>query len=263
MWGCFRDLISQRHVLLELARNDLRSRYVGSYLGIVWAFAQPAATILVLWVVLAFGFRAGEVQGYPFVLWLISGLVAWNFFAESLLTGTQSILEHSFLVKKMVFRSSILPAVKIVSSLVVHLIFLAVVVALLSVAGYPPTKYLLQLPLLIAATFGLVLGLSWLSASVLVFCRDLGQLVQLAVQMLFWLTPIIWTLTTVPPKYQVWFALNPLVAIVNGYRCALLGDGWIWDLGGPTVVMLVCTISVMLLGSWVFARLQPHFADVV
>lgn len=106
-------MIKSRHIIFELARQDLKARYLGSYLGIVWAFIQPVISILIFWFVFQVGFKSTPVNNVPFILWLTAGMVPWFFFSDSILGATNSILDNSFLVKKVLFRVSILPITRV------------------------------------------------------------------------------------------------------------------------------------------------------
>ena len=103
------ELYHNRKLIFSLAKNDFKTKYAGSYLGIVWAFIQPVVTILVYWFVFSVGLKAGTVSNYPFVLYLVSGIVPWFFFQDALNGGTNALLEYNYLVKKVVFKISILP----------------------------------------------------------------------------------------------------------------------------------------------------------
>ena len=109
MFGC-------RRLILSLAKNDFKTKYVGSLLGMLWAFIRPVITVLVYWFVFQVGLGSQDVNGCPFVLWLITGLVPWFFFAEALSGGTASLLEYQYLVKKIVFKISTIPVVKVFSA---------------------------------------------------------------------------------------------------------------------------------------------------
>ena len=111
--------------MFSLAKNDFKTKYAGSYLGIVWAFIQPIVTILVYWFVFSVGLKAGTVSDYPFVLYLVSGIVPWFFFQDALNGGTNALIEYNYLVKKVVFKISILPIVKNISALFVLVFFAA------------------------------------------------------------------------------------------------------------------------------------------
>ena len=119
----FKDLVDDRKVIFDLAKNDFKAKYTNSLLGIVWAFMLPLTIILVLWFVFQVGFRSAPVDDIPFILWYIPAFLAWNFFTDAFGSGAACIFDYSYLVKNMKFRVSSLPVVKIISSSFVHLFF--------------------------------------------------------------------------------------------------------------------------------------------
>ena len=262
-WQFLSEVANQRRTIVQLTKNDFRSRYVGSFLGIAWAFIQPACTIMVLWFVFEVGFRTGPVQDCPYVLWLMAGLLPWNFFSDSLSNATNSVLEHNYLVKKVVFRVSILPIVKICSSLIVHVLFISIMFILLSIYYQPPSIYNFQIFYYLLLTSIFVLGLSWLTSSVVVFIRDLGQLIMIFLQFGFWLTPIFWSLNIVPEKYRFLIRLNPCYYLIEGYRNTFVTHHWFWEDMPLTIYFFAITTLLFLIGATVFMRLKPHFADVI
>ena len=112
----FRDIYRNRKLILDLANKDFKSRYAASYLGIIWAFVQPIVTVAIYILVFQLGFKAKPVRDVPYALWLVVGIVPWLFFQEALLSATNSLIEFSYLVKKVVFKISVLPMVKIISA---------------------------------------------------------------------------------------------------------------------------------------------------
>ena len=139
-----------KKLIVSLAKNDFKNRFAGSYLGIFWAFVQPVVTIVLYWFVFEKALHAGasglrDGIPIPFVLWLIAGLVPWFYFQEALGTGTSAFLEYNFLVKKVVFNISILPVVKIVSGLFVHIFFLLFMLVMYTALGFFPHIYALQI----------------------------------------------------------------------------------------------------------------------
>ena len=118
-------------MIWNLARNDFKTKYAGSYLGIIWAFINPVITILIYWFVFQYGLKAGSpIKDTSFIYWLMSGLIPWFFFQDALINSTNCMLEYSYLVKKVVFKISVLPIIKIISSIFVHwafIIFLLIV----------------------------------------------------------------------------------------------------------------------------------------
>jgi len=258
------EIYHSRRIILELTKQDFRARYLGSFLGIIWAFIQPTVTILVLWFVFQVGFKSSPVDDFPFILWLICGMVPWFFFSESLSGGTNSVIDNSYLVKKVVFRVSILPIIKILSALIVHGFFILFIIFMFLLYGYPPTIYVIQVLYYLFASIVLVLGLSWITSSVVVFLKDLGQVVNIILQFGFWLTPIFWSAQAMPLFYLRLIKLNPMYYIVDGYRNTFIYHKWFWESSTYlTYYFWGFTIFVFVLGAITFKRLRPHFADIL
>ncbi len=254
-----------RELIWRLAKNDFKSKYAGSYLGITWAFVQPVVTVLVYWFVFTVGGRTdmtGETT-YPFVLWLICGIVPWFFFSDAWGQGTSAFLSYDYLVKKVVFKISILPVIKVLSSFFIHVFLCAVAMLLLIFNGHYPSVYWLQLPYFSLCAFVLVLGMSFISASVVVFFRDLGQIIGVLLQVGVWITPIMWHLDALGPKWQIVFRLNPVYYLVEGFRMALLDRIWFWEHMYYTLYFWAFTAIMFFFGTAVFKRLKVHFADVL
>lgn len=258
-----RDIIEKRDLIWELTKKDLKTRFAGTYLGIFWAFIQPAITIGILWFVFEQGFRAKPVENFPFILWLSSGMIPYFFFSDGLSTSTNSIIENSFLVKKVVFRVSSLPIVKILSALVVHLFFIFLLILMFALYGYSPTWINLQIFYYLFAMIVLLLGLSWITSALVLFFRDIGQLVATGIQILFWGTPIFWPLKIIPEQYQFIFKLNPLYYIINGYRDSLVYKASFLQNINQGILFWIMTLVIFISGALFFRKLRPHFADVL
>lgn len=258
------DLYNSRTLIWSLAKNDFKTKYAGSYLGIIWAFIQPIVTIVVYWIVFEFGLRAGSPkEGVPFVLWLSVGLVPWFFFSDAINNAMNSFVEYNYLVKKIVFKISILPIVKIISSLFVHLAFLIFILILSCIYEFYPSKYFIQLFYYIFCTFFLVLGISYTTSAVVLFFKDLGQIINILLQIGVWATPIMWSYKIVPEKYQWIIKLNPMHYIVEGYRDTFINHIWFFDKYFQTIYFWIIALGVFSIGAIVFKKLKPHFADVL
>lgn len=259
------ELFHNRALILSLSKNDFKTKYAGSYLGIVWAFVQPIVTILVYWFVFSVGLKAGNVMDYPFVLYLISGIVPWFFFQDALNGGTNALIEYNYLVKKVVFKISVLPIVKIISALYVHGFFVIFSLIICACYGYYPSLYTLQLIYYSACTFMLVLGLVYATSAIVIFFRDLSQIIGIFLQVGIWLTPIMWDLSILSdhPLLMKLFKLNPMYYIVSGYRDSMLSHVWFTEHWGWTLYFWVVTIALFGLGTVIFKRLKVHFADVL
>lgn len=254
--------------ILKLSKNDFKTRYAGSYLGIIWAFVQPIVTIVVYWFVFEKGLKVGNTMSkggleVPFVLWLTAGLVPWFFFSEALNNGTNALMEYRYLVQKIVFNVSVLPVIKVLAALYVHLFFVVFTIILFSCYGFIPDIYVLQIIYYSFAMFALVLALCYFTCSVVVFFRDLSQIINIILQVGVWATPIMWQITIVPERWQFLFKLNPMYYIVMGYRAALIDKRWFFEDWQLTVYFWGVVFALFIVNSRLFKRLKPHFADVL
>ncbi len=258
-----KEMYDIRKLTASLAINDFKMKYAGSFLGIIWAFIQPIVTILVYWLVFQIGFRAAPVEKVPFILWLMSGLIPWFFFYEALTSSTNCFFEYSYLVKKVLFKISILPVVKILSSFFVHVFFLVVMLIIFSIYGVYPTIYMLQLIYYLGCMIVILLGLSYITSSIVVFFKDFGQIVGIFMQFGIWVTPIMWNFNMISPNWQWVFKINPVYYIVEGYRDALFNHVWFWEKINDTLWFWNLTLIYLVLGIILYKKLKVHFSDVL
>lgn len=263
MFEFLRTTYQFKSLLWSLTKNDFKQKYLGNFLGIAWAFIQPTATILIFWFVFQVGFKSKPVDDFPFILWLVAGMFPWFFFAESLSTGTNSIISNSFLVKKVVFRISLLPIISLLSALAIHIFFIFFMFVMFIYYGYTPEIYWLQIIYYLFALIILLLGLSWLTASIVVFFKDIGQFVAVIIQFGFWLTPIFWHIKIAPVKYHWILELNPMMYIIEGYRNSMIYHKWFFEDIDKAIYFWSVTIIIFFLGGLTFRKLRPHFADVL
>ncbi|WP_252242318.1 ABC transporter permease [Clostridium sp. ZBS18] len=262
--GLFEELKNNKTLIWNLSKNDFKTKYAGSYLGITWAFVQPIVTILVYWFVFEFGLRAGSpIKGVPYILWFMAGLVPWFFFQESLLNATNCMIEYSYLVKKVVFKISILPIVKIISALFVHLVFIGFLFVVAGIYGFYPSMYTIQLIYYSFCAFFMVLALSYATSAIIIFFKDLGQIINIFLQIGMWMTPIMWSYTIVPERLQWIVKLNPMYYIIEGYRDTFINHVWFYERYFQTAYFWIISLGLLAIGAVIFKKLKPHFADVL
>ncbi|MCQ2522706.1 MAG: ABC transporter permease [Lachnospiraceae bacterium] len=257
-----------RSLIWKLSKNDFKKRYAGSYLGAIWAMVQPVVTVLMYYIVFdkIFNNRGEAIAGnmaIPYVLFLTAGLVPWFYFSEALNHGTQALNEYSYLVKKVVFDIEILPIIKVIAATFIHVFFMFVLVIVGAIYGFLPGLYMLQLIYYSFCMFMLVLALIYTTSAIVVFFRDLAQIIQIGLQIGMWATPILWNVTRIPPKWQIIIKLNPVAYIVGGYRDAMCNTGYFWEHWQYTLYFWAFVIVFFAIGKTVFRRLKPHFADVL
>ena len=263
MFDFLKAIFQSKRLLWSLTKNEFKQKYVGNFLGIFWAFIQPAAMIGIFWFVFQVGFKSKPVDNFPFILWLVTGMFPWFYFSEGLSMGTNSINANAFLVKKVVFRVSLLPIIPLLSAISIHIFFIFFMFGMFIYYGYSPEIYWIQLIYYIFAMSVLLLGLSWITSSLVIFFKDIGQLVAIVIQFGFWLTPIFWSMKMVPEKYHWIIELNPMAYIIEGYRNSMIYHKWFWTDVSMSIYFWTVTMVIFLVGALTFKKLRPHFADVL
>lgn len=264
------EVMHNKKLVLTLAKNDFKTKFAGSYLGRIWAFIQPIVTVLVYWFVFEKALNAGTQSTKsgitaPFVLWLIAGLVPWFYFSDILSSGTNVLVEYSYLVKKVVFKISTLPVIKVISNLFVHVFFIAFMLILYLLYGMFPGIYILQIVYYSFCVVVFAMGLIYATSAIVVFFRDLSQIVNILLQILIWATPIMWNIDAVsfPPIVLKIIKLNPMYYIVSGYRDSMISRVWFWEKPQITLYFWIVSILIFVVGTMIFRRLRVHFADVL
>lgn len=262
------ELYQNRRLIWRLSRNDFKKRYAGSYLGTIWAMVPPIVTVAMYWVVFDRIFGSGPQVTYtggevPYVLFLTAGLVPWFFFSDAVMGGMTSLMEYNYLVKKVVFKVSILPIIKVTAAMFVHIGFSMVLVLIAAFYGYTPTVYTLQLFYYTFCEYVFILGLSYATCAIVLFFRDLQNLVSIIMQVGMWATPILWNINTLREKYKPFIKLNPMTYIVEGYRSAVYEQQWFWEHFYSSTYFWIVTALLFVVSALIFKKLKPMFADVM
>ena len=259
------ELFQSRGLIWKLAKNDFKKRYAGSYMGTVWAMIQPVVTVAMYYVVfeVIMGNPGRGADDVPYVLFLTAGLVPWFFFSEALNNGTNALTEYNYLVKKVVFKISILPIIKIIAATFIHAFFVLVLLVIAAFYGYYPTIYTIQILYYSICMFIFVLALCYTTCAIVVFFRDLSQIINIVLQIGMWATPILWDIDKMDSGWVVALKINPLVYIVNGYRSAIYEKQWFFEDFYSTMYFWIVTVVLFGIGALVFKRLKVHFADVL
>jgi ABC-type polysaccharide/polyol phosphate export permease len=261
-----RELWSYRSLLYMLVLRDLKTRYRGSAIGVVWSFLQPLGMMAVM-SVLALNIRTNVIAGRAMENWhifVLSGLLAWNYFSAAIVGGAGSVLANAPLVKKVYFPRIVLPLAAVFSALINYLLALPVfvIVALLSQHALGPVLLLLPLVILIQTVFSI--GVSLILSTLNVFYRDTQFILELAMLALFFLTPIFYSaegLTTTDSAAAWLRRLNPMASIVNMYQDLMfLNRLTSIDFVARTALT---AIAVLFVGYLVFRRYSMRFGEEV
>jgi len=264
-----RNIWRQRSLIRQFIRREIEGRYRGSFLGLFWSFVNPLVMLLIYTFVFGVIFKARWPQTKTnnlgeFAVVLFCGLIAFNTFSECVNRSSGLILTVPNYVKKVVFPLEILPVSVLGSALFHMLVSMSILMVANLLTGGTVYWTLLLLPLVALPLIFLSLGLGWFLASLGVFVRDVTYTVTLVVQMLFFLTPIVYSLDSIksiPPTLQLVMRLNPLASIVENFRRVVLwGQQPSW-LG--LALWLLGTGTIMVLGYAWFMKTKKAFADVI
>jgi lipopolysaccharide transport system permease protein len=256
----FRELWAYRELLFILAWRDVSVRYKQSAVGIGWAILQPLMMMIIFTIV--FGkFAKLPSEGMPYTIYVFCALLPWNYFARSLADSSNSLVGSSHLVTKVYFPRLILPLSKVFAGLIDFAIGFVILLGMMVWYGVAPTIGILFLPLfmLVAMLVSLGVGL-WLTA-INVKYRDMVFVVPFLVQFWMYASPVAYSATIVPEKYQWIYGLNPMVGVIEGFRWAMLGKE------SPNIeMMLVSLVGILILlvgGLFYFKHMERTFADVI
>ena len=253
-------------IIISLAISDFKKRFVGSYFGILWMFLQPLSTVAIYTFVFQVGFKAiPPVANIPYVLWLLPGIIPWFYFQENVLQGTNVLYEYQFLVKKVVFNTSYLPIIKLISTFLAHLCFLLILFIIMIIfnKGFD-IKYLFSLYYSFSLSI-ISLAITYITSSINVFFKDMLQIVSIGLNFGMWMTPIMYSETIFNNNHQFilkLLRLNPLFYIVKGYRSIFVNESFDYFITN-TIYFWCFTLILLTIGVKVFNKLKNHFSDVL
>jgi lipopolysaccharide transport system permease protein len=263
------ELWRYRELIANLTIRDLKVRYKNSILGVGWSLLNPLLLMLVFTVVFTVMTGQASLPAYP--AFILSGLLPWNFFSASVMTGTTSIVGNSNLIKKIYFPREVLPVSIILSNLVNFVIALPVFFVLALLLGVHITHWVLFLPLVILVQMIFTLGVSLFLSALNVFYRDVQQIMDVLILAWFFVTPVFWDVGELPnsrvvlgidvPVQRLTYILNPMASIVATYRDVLYYGR---PIGADFLLRTAATsIIVLVIGFAVFHRLSRRFAEEV
>jgi lipopolysaccharide transport system permease protein len=249
-----------RDIVLILAVRDIKVRYKQSFAGISWAIIQPLLTMIVFTAVFA-GVVEVTTHDAPYPLFSLAALVPWSYFVHAITKATSCLVTDQNLITRVYFPRLVLPISAVVGGLVDFFIAFALLVILLVIYGSAPSLKILLLPFFLLFTILTALALSlWLSA-INVQYRDVNNALPFFSQVLMFVSPVAYPASSIPEKWQLLYALNPMATVINGFRWALLENQ---PSPGIYSLVSVAVVLIALFGGLYFFRWQEdRFADVV
>ncbi|HEX8174961.1 MAG TPA: ABC transporter permease [Pyrinomonadaceae bacterium] len=249
---------SNRRALKSLAVQNLRRTYAGTLGGRLWPFLTPLFPFLILSVVFSFALKI-PLGDAPYIYGFGAAYVPWVLLSLTIHSAAGSLIEHSYLVKRLAFPIEIIPANKILVQLLPHAFLLALVSIFCLSAGYGQPSILALVLYFYFCAVVLLVGAGLLVSSITVVIRDFHQVLPSIMQVWFWLTPIAWDSARLPSYGRKLLALNPASYVVSGYRYALMPKVFAAPTAFDTVAFWVTTLCLLAIGSICFRRLRSHF----
>ena len=252
------DLIKYGEFLKSNVKKDIRGKYKGSFLGILWSFINPLLSVLVYAIVFPYIMRI-KVDNY--LIYLITGIIPWTFFTSSINMGLISVLSNADIIKKVYFPRIILPISTVTSCLVNFLISCAIILLFCLGSGLGISFQLLWLPLIAIIQYVMLLGFTFILSALEMYMRDIEHIVNFILSMAFYVTPILYTPDIFPQKLSWVLKVNPMAYLVNAYR-SIFFYKTTPDIQGLAIVSIF-SILIFLIGYFIFEKLQKGFAEEV
>ncbi len=247
-----------RNLLRVLVLRDLRLRYKDSTLGFAWSLLHPLLMAAVY--TLAFKYIV-RMQVAHFPVFLLSGLLPWIFFSSAVTAATGSIGDNGALVRKVAFPRAVLTVGVVTSQFVQFLLMYLVIVPIAMLSGVGISPALVALPPLAALEWAFATGVALACATAYVHFRDTRHLLEVLLQLWFWLTPVVYPIAMVPAAFRPWFSLNPMALFVTCYQRVVTDHSF----PSPAALGVLATVAAaaLCLGTALFRRYEPRFAELV
>jgi lipopolysaccharide transport system permease protein len=269
------EIYAYRDLLGNLVARDLKLRYKNSVLGFMWSLVNPMLLMLVFTIVFTVMIPNLSVPKFP--VFVMAAVLPWNLFSTAVMGAIQSVSTSGHLIKKVYFPLEVLPLSVVLSNFANFLLAFLVMFGMILLFGVPVRGVILLLPLIILIHFCFTCGVSFVLATLNVFYRDTGVIMEVLMQAWFFLTPVFYPLEMLPeaaivmgielPVRRLLYILNPMASIIASYRSILYGStvgtpphAPAWDFLLRTAVTSFVTLAI---GMWVFARYRNRFAEEV
>lgn len=255
----FKNLYEYRELLKTNVKKDIRGKYKGSFLGVLWSFLNPLLQVVVYAIVFPYLMRGAEIENY--VVYLVTGIIPWTFFSTVVGIGTTSIKSNQGIIKKVYFPREILIISQVISGLVNFFISCVIILIFCIGFGVGISIHILFIPVIAIIQAILSLGILFITSSINVYIQDLEYIVSFLLNMAFYGTPIIYEISQFASAGSLlkFIELNPMTPIINAYRDVFLYHQWPNPLG--LIYVTVFGLIVLIIGCFVFKKLEKGFAE--
>lgn len=257
------EQINYAYLIRRLSLYEIKQTYAASALGIVWAFVNPLIQVGVYWVIFGLGIRGGvPVDGIPYFLWMLSGLIPWFFISASIMQGANSIYARLSTASKMNFPLSVIPTYVIAAQLYTHLLLVFLLLIILVMQQGIHGINLLGIVYMLFSTVSFLLALAFITSTLSTVLRDIYLSIQSITRMLFFLTPILWKSDEhIPQALAVLININPIYYVVDGYRKSLLFGDISFLLSWHTVYFWGLILVLFVFGAKLHVGFRRQFVD--
>jgi len=255
----FKELWAYRELIYTFASRDIRVRYKQTALGAAWAIIQPVFT-MVIFTIFFGGLAKIPSEGIPYSLFSYSALLPWTLFAEGVMRSTSSMIANSNIMTKVYFPRLVMPISGILSPIIDFAVAFIILIGMILYYGFVPTINIIWLPAFILLALATSLGVGlWLSALNVQY-RDFQYTVPFIIQIWLYSSPVVYASSLVPEKYRMFYGLNPMAGVIEGFRWALLGTE---PPSSMIFVSILMVAMILISGAYYFKRMEKTFADVV
>ena len=256
------EIWQNRMRMLRIVWFDIKIENRNLYLGTLWKILAPLIQLGIFWVVFGIGIRAGApVDGFPFLVWLLAGLVPWFFISRGIIMGAMSISGKAYMIFKIKYPVSTVPVGAIIISLYDNLIMLVIMAIIFVFNGILPSLFWFNLVYYNVYIFIFLSSLALMTSVLVQLAKDFGRLISSLLQLLFFLTPILWQEGNLPRWARPLFVLNPVRYVVNGYRYALLYQVNFWERPLLLAFFWGMVLLMLLIGCWLQRKYATRFVD--
>ena len=256
MISVFKNLYKYRELLKTNIKKEIRGKYKNSFLGVLWSFLNPLLQIAVY--ALVFPFILKNTQD-NYVIFLCCGLIPWAFFSTTISRSAFTMVENGNIIKKVYFPREILPISVVTSETVNFLISTIIIIVFVIFGGIGLSKYIMLYPIVLLAQYLLLIAISLIVSSISIYIRDLQHLIGVALQLLFYAAPIVYTPESIPEQFKWILKCNPMTYIISGYRNIFYNQTMI-ELK-PLLILIGCSVVACVIGYIIFNKLQKRFAE--
>lgn len=258
-----KNIFKNKKLILQLGKNDFRNKFANTSLGAIWGFISPFVFMMTYVIVFQFILKTGSAGNYPFIVWYLPGMAMWLFINDSILSCSNSIINYSYLVKKVVFPVDIIPVISLVATSIVSVFLFIVSIVVCVVFGFLPNILVMLYIILAAICF--IVSITRFTSAITTLVPDFAQLLTVIMQLGFWLTPIIWNISmlgdSILSKLVQCF---PFTYLITGFRQVFIeGNIVVEGKGIYTLIFWIITLGMFFWGNYIFKKNKKDFADVL